>query len=154
DGSDTGTTVGYSTVGDALDNLDQRVVENTAAIADLSDATDSGLVQQATPDAAITVGAGTGGDEVDFSNQDGDGRRLSGIAEGVDDDDALTVGQLRDSGVIDGSGEVLAVAYDDASRAAITLAGTDGTVIDNLAPGAVDATSMQAINGAQLFSFG
>ncbi|MFX1715856.1 ESPR-type extended signal peptide-containing protein [Paraburkholderia sp. A1RO-5L] len=44
-----------------------------------------------------------------------------------------------------------AVTYDDASKAKITLAGAGGTTLTNLAPGAVDASSSDAVTGAQLF---
>ncbi|WP_407668378.1 beta strand repeat-containing protein, partial [Paraburkholderia bannensis] len=44
-----------------------------------------------------------------------------------------------------------AVSYDDATRKAITLAGDGGTVITNLSPGAVTASSTDAINGSQLY---
>ncbi|WP_337243465.1 ESPR-type extended signal peptide-containing protein [Luteimonas sp. gir] len=43
-----------------------------------------------------------------------------------------------------------AVAYDDVDKGRISLAGADGTVLSNLAAGAVSADSTQAINGAQL----
>ena len=53
-----------------------------------------------------------------------------------------TVGQL---------GTGTPVEYDDSTKAAITLGGAAGTTIDNLAQGALNATSMQAVNGAQLY---
>lgn len=43
-----------------------------------------------------------------------------------------------------------AVAYDDADKARISLAGAEGTVLSNLAAGTVAADSMDAVNGAQL----
>ena len=42
------------------------------------------------------------------------------------------------------------VHYDDASKAKITLEGTDGTTIDNVKAGTLSADSMEAVNGAQL----
>jgi autotransporter adhesin len=53
-----------------------------------------------------------------------------------------TVGQL---------GTGTPVEYNDSTKAAITLGGAAGTTIDNLAQGALNATSMQAVNGAQLY---
>ncbi|MBB6102826.1 autotransporter adhesin [Paraburkholderia bannensis] len=44
-----------------------------------------------------------------------------------------------------------AVTYDDANKAKIALAGAEGTTITNLAPGAVDASSSDAVTGAQLY---
>ncbi|WP_430543365.1 YadA family autotransporter adhesin [Stenotrophomonas maltophilia] len=44
-----------------------------------------------------------------------------------------------------------AVGYDDASRDRLTLAGIEGTTIDNVGAGSIAAGSRQAINGGQLF---
>ncbi|MCA8085893.1 MULTISPECIES: beta strand repeat-containing protein [Burkholderia cepacia complex] len=44
-----------------------------------------------------------------------------------------------------------AVAYDDATKSTITLSGEKGTTLKNVAAGAVNATSMEAMNGAQLY---
>jgi autotransporter adhesin len=45
-----------------------------------------------------------------------------------------------------------AVHYDNAAKGTITLGGADGTTISNVAPGAVSATSTEAINGGQLYA--
>ncbi|KQP45709.1 hypothetical protein ASF31_06325 [Brevundimonas sp. Leaf280] len=45
-----------------------------------------------------------------------------------------------------------AVMYDDLLAGRVTLAGVDGTVIGNVAAGALSATSIEAVNGAQLFA--
>ena len=45
-----------------------------------------------------------------------------------------------------------AVMYDDVLAGRVTLAGVDGTVIGNLAAGELSETSMEAVNGAQLFA--
>ncbi|WP_336971004.1 hypothetical protein, partial [Brevundimonas aurantiaca] len=45
-----------------------------------------------------------------------------------------------------------AVMYDDLLAGRVTLAGVDGTVIGNVAAGALSATSSEAVNGAQLFA--
>ncbi|MFK2853784.1 hypothetical protein ISP18_04195 [Dyella humi] len=44
-----------------------------------------------------------------------------------------------------------AVAYDDAAKDTVTLDGADGTLLTNVQDGSVDATSLDAINGSQLF---
>ncbi|MBR8238309.1 MULTISPECIES: YadA-like family protein [unclassified Burkholderia] len=44
-----------------------------------------------------------------------------------------------------------AVAYDDAAKSAVTLAGERGTTLKNVAAGAVNATSTEAVNGSQLY---
>ena len=51
-----------------------------------------------------------------------------------------------------GSGNALAVLYDDDSRTSLTLDGTGGTTVGNLANGEVSATSNEAVNGSQLFA--
>lgn len=48
--------------------------------------------------------------------------------------------------------QALGVQYDDASQGTITLGGADGTIVTNVAPGALNATSTDAVNGAQLFA--
>jgi autotransporter adhesin len=45
-----------------------------------------------------------------------------------------------------------AVEYDDASHSVITLDGAGGTLVTNVAPGTLSATSTDAVNGAQLFA--
>jgi len=46
----------------------------------------------------------------------------------------------------------LAVHYDSSTDSSVTLQGANGTTISNVAPGAVNATSMQAVNGSQLYN--
>ncbi|VWB13200.1 putative hemagglutinin-related autotransporter protein [Burkholderia lata] len=81
---------------------------------------------------------------------------LKNVANGVDDHDAVNVSQLKSAGLVgndeDGNLTSLAVGYDDATKSKVTLAGgADGTTITNVAAGAVNATSKDAINGSQLF---
>nr|WP_283773469.1 YadA-like family protein [Altererythrobacter sp. KTW20L] len=45
-----------------------------------------------------------------------------------------------------------AVRYDDASHTSITFDGAGGTTLSNVAAGALDATSTEAVNGSQLFA--
>lgn len=46
----------------------------------------------------------------------------------------------------------LAVHYDNSTDSSVTLQGANGTTISNVAPGAVNANSMQAVNGSQLYN--
>ncbi|UNK43119.1 YadA-like family protein [Luteimonas sp. S4-F44] len=151
DGSNTGTTADFGDVGSALDNLDGRTASNTTTINNLLDGTE-GLVRQDPDTLVMTVGGQTGGDEVSFANVDGDARRLSGVDDGIDDTDAANVRQLRAVEGQIGDLDTFAVRYDAADRAQITLGGSGGTVIDNLAAGQVAAGSLQAINGGQMFA--
>jgi autotransporter adhesin len=79
---------------------------------------------------------------------------LANVADGKANNDAVNVKQLKDLGAsIDTSGNVTSafVAYDDATRATVTLKGTDGTRITRVAAGTLSATSSDAVNGAQLY---
>ena len=44
------------------------------------------------------------------------------------------------------------VQYDDATKATVTLEGTNGTTLDNVAAGTLSADSMEAVNGSQLYT--
>ncbi|RQT81290.1 beta strand repeat-containing protein, partial [Burkholderia cepacia] len=79
--------------------------------------------------------------------------QIKNVADATDDHDAINYNQLKqyvadNSG---GSGNPLAVGYDDDTKARVTLqGGADGTTITNVKAGAVTATSTDAINGSQL----
>ena len=79
-------------------------------------------------------------------------RQITNVAPGTEATDAATVGQVQ--GAIDalqvdlGNG----VQYDGAAQTSVTLEGTGGTTVSNLADGTVSATSTEAVNGSQLFA--
>ncbi|NLN67599.1 MAG: hypothetical protein GX143_05485, partial [Alcaligenaceae bacterium] len=73
----------FNSVSNSINNLYQQVDEGKI-----------GLVQQAAPNAAITVGKSTGGNEVNFRNESGEARRLTGVAEAVDGTDAVNLDQV------------------------------------------------------------
>ncbi|WP_267954850.1 YadA-like family protein [Paraburkholderia adhaesiva] len=80
------------------------------------------------------------------------GTRITNLAAGSADLDAVNVSQLRTAGLqVDTAGNVTNafVAYDDATKSSITLAGANGTKISNLAAGSADS---DAVNAAQLRS--
>ena len=80
-------------------------------------------------------------------------RQITNVAAGTAASDAATVGQVQ--GVADQIAAIGAggVQYDNpAVRDRVTLTGAAGTVIGNVAPGAVTATSTEAVNGGQLFA--
>ncbi|AOJ33193.1 ESPR-type extended signal peptide-containing protein [Burkholderia metallica] len=153
-GDGSGGTTTVHSVGDAVTNLDGRVTTNEGAVASLADQIGSGtlgLVQQAGPGADLTVGAHTDGMAVNFAGTMGN-RTLSGVANGVNDDDAVTIAQLRATGLIDYTGkEIAAVTYDDISLASVTFGGSAGTKLLNVGPGLIAAGSMEAVNGGQLY---
>jgi len=131
----------------ALAGTTAAVAANTAAIAGLTNGT-AGLVQQtggAPGSGNISVAAATGGTVVDFTGTAG-ARTLQGVASGVNTSDAVNVGQLNAVAAVANN----AVQYDAASRNVVTLAGTNGTRITNVAAGTLAANSTDAVNGAQL----
>ncbi|MDP9581212.1 UNVERIFIED_ORG: autotransporter adhesin [Burkholderia contaminans] len=92
---------------------------------------------------AVTLGHGAGPTQ------------LKNVAAATDNTDAVNFGQMKqyvaDNPGEGGPGNPLAVAYDDATKGQVTLAGgADGTTITNVKAGEVSATSTDAINGAQL----
>ena len=89
-------------------------------------------------------------------------RRISHVAAGAADTDAVNVSQLKSVADNVGSLGDRAVAYDGKAgdpKTLITLAGpastdggvTGGTKLTNLARGAVSSTSTDAVNGSQLY---
>ncbi|WP_175778198.1 ESPR-type extended signal peptide-containing protein [Burkholderia cenocepacia] len=155
-GDGSGGTKIVHSVGDVVTNLNDRVTGNEGGIQKLSEQIGSGavgLVQQNPMTGAITVGAGTGGSTVNFAGAGGSLRTLSGVANGVDDDDVVTVSQLRATGLIDYAGkEVGAVTYDSGlSFDSVTFAGSNGTVLKQVAAGTIERGGMEAVNGGQLF---
>ena len=79
-------------------------------------------------------------------------RQLTNVAAGSAPSDAATVGQVDGVLAQVAALDDAAVQYDGAARTRVTLAGVGGTVIGNVAPGALTATSTEAVNGAQLFA--
>ncbi|WP_312252030.1 ESPR-type extended signal peptide-containing protein [Stenotrophomonas sp.] len=89
----------HTTVGSALEALDDGLTTTTTTLNQLSTSLDNGtvgLVQQAAPGAELTVGASTDGAAVDFSGTAG-ARRLRGVADAASADEAVTLAQLQAS---------------------------------------------------------
>lgn len=77
----------------------------------------------------------------------GSDQRITGVANGVNNNDAVNVAQLN--AVAQAANN--AIQYDDSTKDVATLGGASGTTITNVAAGAVTATSTDAVNGAQLY---
>lgn len=78
-------------------------------------------------------------------------RQITNVAGGTVDTDAVNLRQLRALESQISTGDANAVQYDNAGKTLVTLAGgAAGTRITNVAAGAVNATSTDAVNGAQL----
>jgi len=101
------------------------------------------------------AGASAAGGELSVGDT-GSERRITHVAAGAADTDAVNVSQLK---AVAGTVAANAVQYDDPGRTAVTLGGavstdggtTGGARIGNLARGTLSATSTDAVNGAQLF---
>nr|WP_281494676.1 YadA-like family protein [Qipengyuania sp. S6317L1] len=92
-----------------------------------------------TVDSAGAVSFGSAGQE----------RQLINIAPGSAPNDAATVGQVTGA-IAEATGNL--IAYDDAALTSITLGGAGGTTVTNVADGALNASSSDAVNGSQLFA--
>lgn len=111
-----------------------------------------GLVRQDVTTGNISVASDMGGDTVDMGDTAGP-RTLTGVANGTQNTDAVTIAQLKAVGLVDPNGQTLAaLVYDNLSLGHATLGGTNGTVIGNLVDGRIAANSMDAVNGGQLFT--
>jgi autotransporter adhesin len=95
-------------------------------------------------DRANSVSVGTAGKE----------RQVTNVRAGSANTDAVNVGQLNDALGEIGGDLANGVKYDDEGKGRITLAGTDGTSVGNVASGRLVAGGTDAINGGQLFDFG
>lgn len=137
-----------------------NIASNTSSInainSGLSNGT-VGLVQQtfgSPGNGSITVGASTGGTSVDFTGTSG-ARTLTGVAAGTGSTDAVNVGQLDAALANVTSATSNAVSYDSSAKTSVTLGGVGATtpvIFTNVAPGALTATSTNAVNGSQLFA--
>ncbi|AOL05815.1 hypothetical protein WI95_17385 [Burkholderia contaminans] len=155
--STTNTTLAATNAG--LSTAQANIATHTINIADINKQLGElssgtlGIVQQNPASGAITVGASLGGSTVDFSGSGGL-RKLTGVANGVADDDVVTMSQLRATGLIDYTGkEVGAVTYDTGlSFDSVTFAGSNGTVLHRVAAGEISEKSQDAVNGSQLYA--
>jgi len=92
-----------------------------------------------TSDSAGSVSVGSAGAE----------RQVVNVAPGTAASDAATVGQV--TGAV-AAATADSVQYDDATHEVVTLDGVDGTLVTNVADGALGAASTDAVNGSQLFA--
>lgn len=145
--------------GGQLFTINGNVATNTMNITNLTAGINNGttgLVQQtggAPGTGQITVGAATGGTSVTIAGTGGN-RTLTGLNAGLAGDDAVTVAEVNG---LTGNG-LNNVQYDPSAIGGrsntITLAGgAPGTVLlTNISPGALTGTSVDAVNGGQLYA--
>ena len=137
-------------VGSALSALDATITSSNANILGLLTGR-LGLVEQANDSAPVTVAALGGGTVVDVSGAFGN-RRITGVTDGTQDNDAVNVSQLNALQSQIGDASALALQYDDAGKSAITLGGVGAAspvAIHNLADGknAGDAANFGQLTG-------
>ncbi|TAL96559.1 MAG: hypothetical protein EPN73_09785 [Paraburkholderia sp.] len=149
----------HSTLADAVASGDESIAigGNAQASADNSVAlganatTTADLTQKAyRPGSGQVAGAAPVG-EVSVGSE-GNERRVTNVAAGAADTDAVNVSQLKS--VVAGS-VADAVMYDDPDHASITLGGSGSTTpvrLGNVASGQVVANSTDATNGGQMYN--
>ncbi|WP_081070863.1 YadA-like family protein [Burkholderia territorii] len=151
--TDVGSAI--ASIDGSLTTLDGRVTRTETSIDQMQQDLSSGAVGLVRHDAStnsVTVARGIGGSVVDFTGAEGS-RVLTGLANGKDDRDAVTIAQLRAVGLVDPEGRMVgALTYDDIELKRATLGGTNGTVLANVANGSISAGSMDAVNGSQLYA--
>ena len=76
-------------------------------------------------------------------------RQITNVAPGSSPTDAVNMAQLQ---AVASTIPTDAVEYDDASHTVVTFTGAGGTTLTNVAPGTLDATSTDAVNGSQLYA--
>ena len=114
--------------GSQLYATNQQVAKNTTDITNLQENVTNvtngkaGLVQQQDPNGQITVGAGTGGASVNIANSAGGNRVLTGVGAGVNNNDAVNVGQLNNALRDVSANQAIKAAATDANTTWITRA--------------------------------
>lgn len=131
-----------------IGGLDLRVSAHEGAINGLLSG-NAGLVQQANASAVVTVAATSGGNSLDVTGQAGD-RRITGVADATQSNDAVNLQQLQALKSQVGEAGALAVQYDDAGKGAITLGGTEATAPVTLRHVASGQNANDAANFGQL----
>ena len=100
-------------------------------------------------DAHGVVSVGLTGNKV----TEGFTRRIINVADGINDSDAATVGQIsKITGMDSEKGNV--VQYDGEDKSVVTFAGANGTKLTNLAAGEFKADSTDAVTAGQLYAAG
>jgi autotransporter adhesin len=166
-----GVAIGYMAIADRANAVSvgssthQSQIINVAAGTEDTDAVNVGQLKSALSD----IGPGGPANAViyDTSSHDvltlgGTGStvpvKLSNVADGVANNDAVNVSQLKAMGAtLDPSGNIANafVAYDDTTKGKVTLGGVGSTLpvtLTNVGSGSVTAASKDAINGSQLYS--
>ncbi|WP_025599086.1 YadA-like family protein [Burkholderia sp. WSM2230] len=160
--------IGYNSVADRANAVSvgsssqQSQIINVAAGTQNTDAVN--LAQMNTAIAAVAGGGAPNAVVYDTSshtsvtlNASGAPVKVANVADGVANNDAVNVEQLKAMGAnIGSSGNVTNafVAYDDTTKGRVTFGGVGSTtpvILSNVGAGQVTSGSTQAINGSQLY---
>jgi autotransporter adhesin len=151
-------TLGGGTAGTVLSNLAKGTADSDAV--NVQQFKDAGLTLDPSGNALNSFVAYDDVSKGKISLGGSGGTMLSNVKAGVADQDAVNVGQLKQSGLVDPDGKTLAaVVYDTnadgtVNRAQVTLGGASASApvaLRNVAAGRLMAGSTDAVNGDQLF---
>ena len=133
-----GVAIGYSATAAGFNTT----VLGAAAKAQGDNATALGQGTLVTADNSVALGAGSRVTTDDIRDSDTNGvvsvgksdgeRRIINVADGVNDSDAATFGQVKDVQANVEALDALAVQYDSAAKSQITFEGTNGTALSNV----------------------
>ncbi|WP_455477225.1 Vomp family autotransporter [Bartonella sp. B41] len=151
----------YNNVADALKGVNSYI---TSVYNQVSNAAQNSLVKQESYDSPITVGGATGGDEISITNKSNEDRKILGVKDAEQANEAVNKGQLDKSikDVIDSIKDikdlgVAAVLYDkkngNVDYGSITLGGdhsNNSVALRNVKDGKIAKQSHDAINGGQI----
>ncbi|NIG73726.1 hypothetical protein F3J34_08975 [Klebsiella sp. Ap-873] len=129
-GNITGPT--WTIQGTTTNNISQALASLDNSVNDLKKEAQSGggkIVTQPDPKDTVSVGGHTGGTSVSLTGQEGD-RKLTGVANGVNDNDAVTVAQLNAL-----SREVVAASKQLAVNVSDSVTPASATGADSIALG-------------------
>ncbi|MEK6349349.1 MAG: YadA-like family protein, partial [Burkholderia sp.] len=142
-----GSKAKYDSVGDAFQNLDERVTQNNTQIGDMKKGLDNTVRYDDDSHAAVTLGTKDTGPVA-----------LKNVADGTDETDAVNVRQLHAAGLVDDEGLMRsAVVYDKnedgtTNFGSVTLGGNDASSpveLHNVAAGKAqtDAANVSQLSG-------
>ena len=151
----------YMAVDGAADGSDYAHAQGTgsmalgaSAVASAAAATAAGQGAQASAASSVALGAGATTARANSVSVGADGaeRQVVHVADGSEDTDAINLRQLRNAGLVDGSGQARdGISYTAGSqRGAVMFGGANGTVLANLGDGRLGAGSREAVNGGQI----
>lgn len=81
-------------------------------------------------------------------------QKVTNVADGKTDKDAVNLGQLNAAitAAINGSVNPNIVEYDSSAKDKVTFKGENGTTLSNVKAGTLSSTSTEAVNGSQLYT--